>query len=81
VEKNSRKGKQKNKCRENIIGLKKLKLKLQKRKKKKHRRRKKIREKRENPPELQKSNVERQRFITIKNVTEKKKEKKIQKLN
>jgi len=77
VEKNSRKGKQKNKCRENIIGLKKLKLKLQKRKKKKkHRRRKKIREKKENPPELQKSNVERQRFITIKNVTEKKKEKK-----
>ena len=54
------------------------KLKLQKREKKKNRRRKKNKEKKENnSPELQKANVERQRFITtIKNVTEKKKENK-----
>ena len=45
-EKNSRKGKQRKRCRKNIIGLKKLKLFTRER------------EKKENSPDLQKANVE-----------------------
>ena len=39
--KNSRKGKQRNKCRKNIIGFKKLKIKITKKRKKNRRRKKK----------------------------------------
>ena len=41
-EKNSRKGKQRSKCRKNIVGLTKLKTKIIKKKKEKNRRRKKM---------------------------------------
>ena len=44
-EKNSRKSKQRNKCRKNIIGLKKLKVKIIKKRKEKKRRKKKGKEK------------------------------------
>ena len=57
-EKNSRKGKQRNKCRKNIIGLKKLKIKIIKKWKKKRGRRKKKGKKKENSSELQKPYVE-----------------------
>ena len=57
-EKNSRKGKQRNKCKKNIIGLKKLKLKIiEKTKKKGIRKRKKTKQKKERSTDLQKLNV------------------------
>ena len=57
-EKNSRKGKQRNKCRKNIIGLKKLKLKIiEKTKKKGIRKKKKTKQKKERSTDLQKLNV------------------------
>ena len=49
MEKNSRKGKQRNKCRKHIIGLKSENLKKEREKKK---------EKKKNTPELQKPNIE-----------------------
>ena len=68
VERNSRKGKQRNKCRKNIIGLKISKLKLYKMRKetkwkKKEKRKKK---KKENSTELQKPNIEAEFLTTIK---------------
>ena len=61
-EKKSRKGKQRNKCRENIIGFKRLKTEIKKEKRKKGRRKKKKgrrkKKKKENSTELQKPNVE-----------------------
>ena len=57
-EKNSRKGKQRNKCKKNIIGLKKLKLKIiEKTKKKGIRKKKKTKQKKERSTDLQKLNV------------------------
>ena len=57
-EKNSRKNKEKNKCRKNMIGLKKLKIKIiKKRKGKKGRRKKNKQTKKENSTELQKPNI------------------------
>ena len=64
-EKNSRKAKQRNKCRKNIIGLKKLKVKIIKKEKilkkggsSRKEERKKGGNKKENTTELQKPNVE-----------------------
>ena len=77
-EKNSRKGKQRNKCRKNIIGLKKLKIKIIKNRKEKKKKRKKT-EKRKTPQNC-KSPMYRQRLMTmIKNVTEEKEKLKIKK--
>ena len=50
--------KQRNKCIKNIIGLKKLKIKLKKREKKKMEKKEKRGEKKENSTELPKSNIE-----------------------
>ena len=56
-EKNSRKGKQRKKCRKNIIGLKKLKIKIIKERKTGGKEKEK-REKKGNSSEVQKLNVE-----------------------
>ena len=57
-EKNNWKGKKMNKCRKNIIGLKKLKVKIIKKRKEKKKKKEKKEEKLENSTELQKSNVD-----------------------
>ena len=76
-EKNSRKGKQRNKCRKIYNGFKKLKVKIIKkeRKEKKGRRKKKGGKAGcggwgENSTELQKTNVEQRFITTVKSVTE-----------
>jgi len=56
--KKSRKGKQRNKCRRNLIGLKKLKFKVTKKeKKKKSQKKEKGKKKKENSTELQNPNT------------------------
>ena len=62
-EKNSRKGKQRNKCRKHIIGLKSENL-------KKEREEKKKRKEKKNTPELQKPNIEAEFYNHKKSVTE-----------